>query len=59
MARFLRVYDAMGRPKSPTLAQIERLREAAALGPPEPQDIEGSQLRISLPPQGLALIEIQ
>ena len=52
-------YDAMGRPKSPTLAQIERLREAAALGPPEPQDIEGSQLRISLPPQGLALIEIQ
>ena len=53
------VYDAMGRPKSPTLAQIERLREAAALGPPEPQDIEGGQLRISLPPQGLALIEIQ
>lgn len=53
------VYDAMGRPKSPTLAEIERLREAAELGPPEPQDLEGGQLRILLPPQGLALIEIQ
>ena len=52
-------YDAMGRPKSPTMAQIERLREAASLGSPEPQDLEGGQLRISLPPQGLALIEIQ
>lgn len=53
------VYDAMGRPTTPTLAQIERLREAAEIGSPEPQDIEGGQLRISLPPQGLALIEIQ
>ena len=52
-------YEAMGRPKSPTFAEIERLREAADLGSPEAQDVEGGQLLISLPPQGLAVIEIQ
>jgi xylan 1,4-beta-xylosidase len=55
----LSAYEAMGRPKSPTLAEIERLREAAELGSPETQQIEGGQLMISLPPQGLALIEIR
>ena len=55
----LNAYDAMGRPASPTLAEIERLREAAQLGSPETQDIEGGQLTITLPPQGLAVIEIQ
>lgn len=55
----LNAYEAMSRPKSPTLAEIERLREAAQLGSPETEEIEGGQLLISLPPQGLALIEIQ
>jgi len=55
----LNAYEAMGRPKSPTLAEIERLREAAQLGSPETEEIEGGQLMISLPPQALALIEIQ
>ena len=55
----LDAYEAMGRPKSPTFAEIERLREAADLGSPEAQDVEGGQLLISLPPQGLAVIEIQ
>ena len=55
----LNAYEAMGRPQSPTLAEIERLREAAQLGSPETQDVEGGQLLITLPPQGLAVIEIQ
>ena len=55
----LNAYEAMGRPQSPTLAEIERLREAAQLGSPETQDVEGGQLFIALPPQGLAVIEIQ
>ena len=55
----LNAYEAMGRPQSPTLAEIERLREATQLGTPETQDVEGGQLMIALPPQGLALIEIQ
>ena len=38
---------------------IERLREAAQLGSPDTEEIEGGQLMISLPPQALALIEIQ
>jgi xylan 1,4-beta-xylosidase len=55
----LNAYKAMGRPQSPTLAEIERLREAAQLGSPETQDVEGGQLMIAVPPQGLAVIEIQ
>jgi xylan 1,4-beta-xylosidase len=55
----LNAYEAMGRPQSPTFAEIERLREAAELGTPETQDVEGGQLMITLPPQGLAVIEIQ
>ena len=55
----LKAYEAMGRPQSPTLAEIERLREAAELGPPETQDVEGGQLMIALPQQGLAVLEIQ
>lgn len=55
----LNAYEAMGRPQSPTLAEIERLREAAQLGSPETQDVEGGQLMIAVPPQGLAVIEIQ
>src|SRR3984893_9366751 len=55
----LNAYEAMGRPQSPTLAEMERLREAAQLGSPETQDVEGGQLMITLPPQGLAVIEIQ
>jgi xylan 1,4-beta-xylosidase len=55
----LNAYEAMGRPKSPTFPEIARLREAAQLGSPETQDLEGGQLTIAIPPQGLALIEIQ
>ena len=55
----LHAYEAMGRPQSPTLAEIARLRQAADLGSPETQDVEGGQLLIPLPPQGLAVIEIQ
>jgi xylan 1,4-beta-xylosidase len=53
----LRTYTEMGKPASPTQAQILSLRNAATLPAPEDARIQRSQLRIVLPPQGLALIE--
>src|ERR1700722_12622526 len=46
-------YAAMGKPAFPTQAQIQALRKAAALSPPEKLRIEHGQLTIVLPPQGL------
>jgi xylan 1,4-beta-xylosidase len=53
----LRAYAAMGKPAYPTQAQIQALRDAAKLSPPEDARIQRGQLTIVLPPQGLALIE--
>jgi xylan 1,4-beta-xylosidase len=53
----LAAYAAMGKPLDPTQAQIQKLRSAAKLPPPESMTVNQGQLRIVLPPQGLALIE--
>jgi len=53
----LRAYAAMGKPPDPTQAQIQKLRNAASLPPPENVSVQQEQLTIVLPPQGLALIE--
>ena len=53
----VRAYAAMGKPAYPTQAQIQALRNAANLPPPEKVSIQHGQLTIDLPPQGLALIE--
>jgi xylan 1,4-beta-xylosidase len=52
-------YDEMGRPPYPTREQLETLRKAAELGPPETVGLEGGQVTVTLPPHGLALIEIE
>jgi xylan 1,4-beta-xylosidase len=51
-------YAKMGSPRYPTLAQVSELRKAAALPAPEIQDLRSGQLTISIPPQGLVLIEV-
>ncbi len=53
----LGAYEAMGKPLYPTQAQIQALRAAATLPPPESVNLRQDQLTIVLPPQGLALIE--
>ena len=53
----LNTYAAMGRPITPTQGQIKELRRAANLGPPETLQIRQSQVAITLPPHGLALVE--
>ncbi len=55
----LHAYEAMGRPVSPTREQIEQLRRAAALPPPEAGPLTGNRVTLTLPPHGLALIEIR
>jgi xylan 1,4-beta-xylosidase len=54
-----RAYEQMGRPPYPTLQQMEQLRQAAELPGPEAHRLAGGELRISLPPHGLALLEIE
>ncbi|HKS72831.1 MAG TPA: hypothetical protein VJQ82_06500 [Terriglobales bacterium] len=52
-------YRKMGSPQYPTQAQIEQLRKAAMLPPPETRNLKNDELTITLPAQGLALIEFK
>jgi xylan 1,4-beta-xylosidase len=54
----LSAYAAMGRPVSPTQAQIEQLRRAAMLAPPETLLVRQGEITVKLPPHGLALVEL-
>ena len=55
----LAAYEAMGRPRYPTPAQIEKLRQAGTLPAPEKIQIRNGTLDVALPPQGLALLELR
>jgi xylan 1,4-beta-xylosidase len=52
-------YDKMGRPLYPTARQIELLRQAAALGPPETVPLSNHRISLTLPANGLVLLEIR
>jgi xylan 1,4-beta-xylosidase len=52
-------YQKIGEPRYPTLKQIEELRHASDLPPPEVQRIKDSELTITVPGHGLALIELK
>jgi xylan 1,4-beta-xylosidase len=54
----IKVYDAMGRPPFPSREQIATLRAAAQLAAPETVALSQGQLQLSIPTQGLALIEV-
>ena len=54
----LEAWKKMGSPRYPTMAQIEQLRKASEIGPPEVRAIEQHQLPLTLPPMGLAVVEI-
>jgi len=51
-------YVAMGKPRYPTVNQIQELNRAAALPPPTPTSIEHDSLRLEIPADGLAIVEI-
>jgi xylan 1,4-beta-xylosidase len=54
----LEAWVQMGRPASPTRAQIERLRAAAASLQPEVGSISANRIELQLPAPGFALLEI-
>jgi xylan 1,4-beta-xylosidase len=54
----LPAYEKMGRPQSPTVAQIEALRKAAAPPRTELHELKNESLTLTLQPHSLALIEL-
>ncbi len=54
----VKTYDAMGRPAFPSRDQISTLRAAGKPSPPETVSLKGGRLTISVPAQGLVLIEV-
>jgi len=52
-------YEKMGSPRYPTQAQLVELRQAAQLPAAEIQDLKDGQLTVTLPADGLAVIEIR
>jgi len=55
---FHTLYEKMGEPRYPTAPQMQALRTAAALTP-ERQELKDNELTLSLPAQGLAVVELQ
>jgi xylan 1,4-beta-xylosidase len=55
----LDAWKAVGSPKYPTQAQIEALRKAAEMGPPEVHPVKNGRLTLTIPPMGLAVVEIR
>jgi xylan 1,4-beta-xylosidase len=49
----------MGSPRYPTPKQIRELRQAAELPAPEKHSLKNGKLTLTLPPQGLAVIELK
>ena len=52
-------YEAMGKPIYPTAAQLEKLRDAAKLPAPETVPIQNGQITLTIPAQGLDLVELR
>lgn len=52
-----KAYGAMGSPRYPTMAQIEKLRTAAKLSAPETIEVKNDSVTIRIPAEGLVLVE--
>jgi xylan 1,4-beta-xylosidase len=53
------LYEKMGSPRYPTSKQIQELRHAAEPPAPEKRSLKNGKLTLTLPPQGLAVIELK
>jgi xylan 1,4-beta-xylosidase len=52
------LYKSMGSPRYPTMKQVVELNESSALRAPEKTELTNGQLDLSLPVNGLALVEV-
>lgn len=52
-------FTKMGSPRYPTQTQLKQLREAGELGKPENLDLRNNELKITVPANGLVMIEIR
>ena len=50
-------YKAMGPPRYPTMKQVEQLRTAARMSPPEMHPVKNASIVLKVPSQGLVLVE--
>jgi len=55
----LAAWDRMGKPRYPSQAQIAALKKASEPGAPETGNLDHGRLTLTLPPMGLAVVEIQ
>ena len=55
----LAAWKQMGSPSYPTQAQIEALKKASDPGPAETVAIKDHVLTLTLPPSGLAVVEVK
>jgi xylan 1,4-beta-xylosidase len=53
------LFNKMGRPDFPSREQIAQLRKAGQLAAPEQLDVNHGKFDISIPPQGLVVIELR
>lgn len=51
-------YQAMGRPRYPTRAQVEQLNKASQVGEPEVVQLRSGTLQVAVPVNGLAILEV-
>ena len=52
-------FDRMGRPAFPSREQIAQLRAAGKLATPEPLELTDGKFEITVPPQGLVVVELR
>ena len=55
----LDAWKKMGSPSFPTREQIAALRKASEMGPPEIRTVKRQRLTLTLPPMGLAVVEVR
>lgn len=55
----LAAWKRMGSPRYPTVAQIAELKKASEPGLPEVRELKDGYLTLTIPPMGLAVIEVQ
>ena len=55
----LAVYRKIGSPQYPTMAQVDQINREGELPPPEAIALKSGEIEITIPPNGIAVLEVQ